>query len=110
MDLKNINSNIFIGDQIEVFDIEIIAKKGIKTIICNRPDGEEEGQPTFAQIQTAAVKHKIATHYIPITSPFIAPEAITQMRAILENTDSPLLAYCRSGARSSHLYRLATNS
>ncbi len=54
MKLKQVNSDFFLSDQIIQQDLEKIAEEGIKTILCNRPDGEGADQPNIIEIEQAA--------------------------------------------------------
>lgn len=46
--------------QITPDQVPMIAESGFKTIINNRPDGEEPNQPTSAEIEAAAKKAGLA--------------------------------------------------
>ncbi len=47
---RELDENMSVTPQIQVSDIETIAKLGFKTIIANRPDQEEFGQPSMQDI------------------------------------------------------------
>ena len=68
MELKRVNQEFFVSDQISQQDIAEIAAKGIRTIICNRPDGEGADQPNIIEIQEAAIQHGIRLEYLPVVS------------------------------------------
>lgn len=101
------DEGIYISGQISVTDIPGLAKAGIRTIICNRPDGEAEQQPEFTLVQHAANRHDMHVHYIPVTLAGITERNLQDMVAVLSRAEHPLLAYCRSGNRSNILYSLA---
>ena len=42
--------------------------KGVRTIVNNRPDGEDPGQLPAAEARQAAEAHGIAYHHIPVTA------------------------------------------
>jgi hypothetical protein len=54
--VKKIDDHLSVADQITKKDISAITKAGFKSIVCNRPDGEVPGQPTFKEIEQAAIK------------------------------------------------------
>ncbi|MEM9422867.1 MAG: sulfur transferase domain-containing protein, partial [Pseudomonadota bacterium] len=56
MDIRRVTENFSVSPQIEVADIPAIAEAGFTTIVCNRPDQEQEGQPGFAEIEEAATQ------------------------------------------------------
>ncbi|MCZ2328979.1 TIGR01244 family sulfur transferase [Bartonella sp. F02] len=107
MDLQEIEHNIFVSAQINVENIETLAKTGFKTIVCNRPDQEDPDQPDFFSIKETAQKYGIKAYHIPIIPPLIKPSDIEAMKTVLKTAPFPLLAYCRCGIRSMHLCRLA---
>ena len=79
----------------------------MQTIICNRPDGEEPGQPSFEQIRhwaaEAGIQHVI---HQPMLMPQIDAAAAAQFAKHLADNPAPALAYCRSGTRSSFLWAM----
>ncbi|HYG46400.1 MAG TPA: TIGR01244 family sulfur transferase [Allosphingosinicella sp.] len=85
-------------------DLPSLAAAGIRLIVNNRPDGEEPGQPSSAEIEAAARAAGLDYRHIPIAGGF-PPDRIEAMAQALEQ--GPLLAYCRSGTRSTFLWALA---
>ena len=84
-----------------------IAEHGFHTVINNRPDMEGgPDQPTSAQMQAAAEAAGLIYHYLPVVSGAITPEQVTQMAQLVEDAPAPVLAFCRSGARSTQLWSL----
>lgn len=93
--------------QIQATDLPQIAALGFKTIICNRPDGEGgEAQPSAVEIQAEAEKIGLRFHYIPFTSGQLGPHTVQAFADALHSSEAPVLAYCRSGARSTHIWGL----
>jgi uncharacterized protein (TIGR01244 family) len=90
--------------QLTVADIGEAATAGIRLIVNNRPDGEEPGQPSSAQIEAAARAAGLDYRRIPVAGGF-RPEQIEAMARALEH--GPVLAFCRSGTRSTFLWALA---
>ncbi len=84
-----------------------IAAHGFKTIINNRPDMEGgPDQPSSATMQAAAEAAGLTYHYLPVVSGAITPEQVVQMAELVNNAAKPVLAFCRSGARSTQLWSL----
>jgi sulfide:quinone oxidoreductase len=75
--------------------------------VCNRPDGEGLDQPPFADIERAADDAGISIRYIPVVSGRISEEDVAQFGRALDELPSPVLAYCRIGARSATLWALS---
>lgn len=104
--IRPINESISVAPQIAVSDVADIAAAGFKTIVNNRPDDEEPGQPSGADIQAAAEAAGLAYVAIPVThAGFSHPQLDAMTKALME-TKGPVLAYCRSGTRSCNLWAL----
>ncbi len=85
------------------------ARKGFKSVINNRPDYEEgPEQPTNASIEAAAVAAGLKYVFLPVQGGYQSPEEIAAFARLLEELPRPILAFCRSGARSTRLYVAAT--
>jgi sulfide:quinone oxidoreductase len=106
MDVRPISKDYAVAPQIAPEDIKAIAEAGYKSVICNRPDGEEPGQPDFAQIAEVAKSEGLDVRWIPIVGG-PTPEAMEDFKAALNDMPGPLLAYCRSGTRSTMMWTLA---
>ena len=94
-----------VSPQLQVEDITKAAEEGVTMIINNRPDGEVEGQPSSAAMATAAATVGLAYRYIPLTH--VTAAQIQATRAALAEATGPVLAYCRSGTRSTTLWACA---
>ena len=94
--------------QIDAADVAAIAAAGFRTIVCNRPDGEGgPDQPTSAAVAEAAQAHGLAFAYLPVVPGMITPADGAALAKLLSDLPGPVLAYCRSGSRSTSLYQLA---
>ena len=81
--------------------------QGVTMIVNNRPDDEEPGQVNGAQIEAAALKAGIDYIAVPVAHGGFAPWQLDGMAQALEQAgDGKLLAYCRSGTRSTLLWAL----
>ena len=108
MTFKSITPNFSVSAQLTPEDVHQAAVQGFKSIICNRPDGEEAGQPSAAAMQKEAEARGLSFTYIPAVSGAVTDDDAAKMKAALADMPSPILAYCRSGARSSKLWEMAT--
>ncbi len=85
-----------------------LAGAGFKSVINNRPDFEGgPDQPTSAQMQQAAEAAGLAYRHLPVQGGYQSPEEIEAMRVLLADLPKPVLAFCRSGARSTRLFAAA---
>ncbi len=97
--------------QISVSDLKEIAAQGYKTVINNRPDGEGGAeQPKSAEIAKAAAELGLDYIYLPVISGQITQSEAAQFAQLLATKPAPVLAFCRSGARSMHIYQMATSA
>jgi sulfide:quinone oxidoreductase len=107
MDIRDVNDKLSVAPQIAPADVAAIAQMGFSDIVCNRPDGEEPGQPSVQAIATEAKAHGLAFHHLPITGGHFPEETIEQTRTIRQQASGRVLAYCRSGTRSITLDSIA---
>ena len=55
----------------------------------------------------AAEAAGLAYHYIPLGRDGVSPQMVEETEAALEGSDGPVLAFCRSGTRSTTLWALS---
>jgi uncharacterized protein (TIGR01244 family) len=53
-DFRRVTEDLSVAPQISVEDVAEAARLGFRLIVNNRPDGEQPGQPTSAEIEAAA--------------------------------------------------------
>ena len=105
--IRHINESISVAPQIAVEHVAEIAAAGYKTIVNNRPDDEDAGQPSGDAIRAAAEAAGLKYVSIPVTHAGFSHPQIDAMTQALTDSDGPVLAYCRSGTRSCNLWALA---
>ncbi|WP_174286757.1 TIGR01244 family sulfur transferase [Sphingomonas bacterium] len=106
-DLRPLNDRIAVAPQIDPADIAAIKAAGYVAIVNNRPDDEDAGQPSGADIRAAAEAAGLRYTAIPVTHAGFGHAQIDAMVAAITAADGPVLAYCRSGTRSCNLWALA---
>ena len=104
--LRRIDERTLVAGQIKPADMEALKAGGIGMIVNNRPDDEEAGQPSSAEMEAAARAAGIDYRYIPVASGFSADQ-VEAMSEALGNVEGQVLAFCRSGTRSTFLWALA---
>lgn len=109
MDIRQVTPEFAVAPQIQPSDFTSLAAKGFVAVLCNRPDGEEDGQPGAGEMRKAAEANGIAFHHIPVSGGQFPDAAIAAFRAVRRGTDGPVLAYCRTGTRSITLDTLANS-
>jgi uncharacterized protein (TIGR01244 family) len=105
--IRTVNDSLSVAPQITVADVATLAAAGFKTIVNNRPDDEQSGQPSGAEIQAAAEAVGLAYVAIPVTHAGFSHPQLDAMAEALVEAKGPVLAYCRSGTRSCNLWALA---
>lgn len=106
MDIRKLSEAYSVAPQIEPQEVPSLGEAGFRSIMCNRPDGEEFGQPEFAHIEAAAKAEGLEVCWVPIVSGAVTPEALEAFRTALDDMPGPMLAYCRSGTRSAMLWAI----
>ena len=107
MDIRQLTQGLSVSPQISVADMEQIAAAGFRAIICNRPDGEGADQPSFDEIAQAAHKAGLMARYLPIVAGKVGDSDAEDFDAALTELPGPVLAYCRTGTRSTTLWALS---
>jgi sulfide:quinone oxidoreductase len=104
MHAKPINPNFAVSEQITVAQIAEVKAAGFKSIICNRPDGEGYDQPDFSEIEQAAKAAGLQARYIPVNPGMMSHADVQAFAEAIKTLPAPVLAFCRSGARSTALW------
>ncbi len=107
MKFAKINNELTVSDQISIEDLKEIQAQGYRTIFCNRPDQESEGQLAFSTIQKEAQNIGIKAMHQPVIGGQISDDDIAQFGSYFEGAQKPIFAYCRTGTRCSMLWALS---
>ena len=99
--MKKVEDGVWVAGQVRP---EELAGLPVRIVVNNRPDGEEPGQPTSAEVAAAAEAAGLAYRHIPIAGAFSQAD-VEAMASALDEGDA--LAFCRSGTRSTYLWALA---
>ena len=102
-----VNASFAVAGQLSLAEIADLAAAGYTTLINNRPEGEEPGQPGSQAEAAAAEAAGLAYRHIPVRAPAITPADVEAFGEVLDAASGPVLAHCRSGMRSLTLYALA---
>ncbi|GGC38244.1 TIGR01244 family protein [Novosphingobium marinum] len=107
---RKLSESVYASPQITVEDIERARELGVTTIVNNRPDGESDDQTPGEAIEKAANEAGMKYVAIPVTHSGFSDWQVKAMSDALANAEGPVLAYCRSGTRSTLLWSLAKAS
>ena len=105
---RKLTDRILVSPQITLYQVADAKAQGVTIIVNNRPDDEEPGQVNGAEIEAAAKAAGIAYVAVPVAHGGFAPWQLDEMASALEQTETggKMLAYCRSGTRSTLLWAL----
>ena len=103
--LQQIAPDVCVAPQLTPDAMALAARAGFKSVINNRPDFEHgPDQPTSASIEAAAKAAGLEYAHLPVSGAYQSPEEIAEFARLLQTLPRPLLAFCRSGARSTRLF------
>lgn len=107
MSIEKIADYLYVSRQLTERTAKLVAQYDIKTVICNRPDGEEPNQPDFetvkAWLNEAGIEKVV---YMPTTMEAINDAQLKEFQDMVAQSPAPILAYCRTGTRSAMLWAL----
>lgn len=107
MAIEKIADYLYVSKQLNERFVKRAATYDIKTVICNRPDGEEPNQPSFEQVKTWLNAQGIENVvYLPVTMNSINDEVLAEFQNTIAKSPAPILAYCRTGTRSALMWAL----
>lgn len=106
--LRNITAKQYVSGQITIDMMEDISNLGITLIINNRPDYEEEGQESSKELMKKAESLGIKFINIPFAANTLDKEKIINFSNLIKNNEQKALYFCRSGARSSTIWGIAS--
>lgn len=107
MELRQITPEFAVTPQITPDEVPALAALGFRTIINNRPDEEIEDQLASHAMEAAARAAGLAYHHLPYYPGQMTPDLVQAFEAVMQTVQGPVLAYCRSGTRSSHLWAMS---
>jgi sulfide:quinone oxidoreductase len=107
MDIRHLATGLSVSPQILPTEIAALKQAGYRAIICNRPDGEGADQPLFAEISRLAHDLAMEAHYLPAESGKVTDEQGTAFGQLFASLPKPVLAYCRTGMRSTTMWALS---
>jgi uncharacterized protein (TIGR01244 family) len=107
---RKITDGIYASPQITADQIAEATALGIKLIVNNRPEGEGDDQTPGEEIEAAARSAGMDYVAIPVTHSGFSEPQVKAMADALDKAQGGVLAYCRSGTRSTLLWALAEAS
>lgn len=108
LDIRHIDESFAVAPQIAPEDLPAIRAAGFALVINNRPDGEVPGQPAAAEIEAACAGAGLRYLAVPVDHRGFRLDQVTATLDAISTAGGPVLAFCRSGTRSCHLWALAS--
>lgn len=106
--VRAVAADVCVAPQLTPEAMAEAASQGFRSVVNNRPDFEHgPDQPTNAAMEAAARAAGLEYRFLPVDGGYQSPEEIAAFAALLAELPRPILAFCRSGARSGRLYSAA---
>ncbi len=100
-----LNETAWAAPQIAIDDMAAVCALGVRWLVNNRPDGEEFGQPSSAEMEQACRESGLGYVHAPVSG-LPDARAVASVAQVLESGE-PVLLYCRSGMRSAAVWAMA---
>lgn len=104
---SRLEEELSVSSQLGLEDVGRAAREGFRSIVSNRPDGEDEAQPSAANMEAEARRLGLAFAHIPIAYAKASDADVDAMARTLADMPGPILASCRTGTRSTALWAQA---
>jgi uncharacterized protein (TIGR01244 family) len=105
---QHLDADVSVAPQLDPDAMAEAAAAGFRSVINNRPDFEGgPTQPTSAAVGAAARAAGLEYAFLPVAGNFQSDEEIARFAELLKSLPKPILAFCRSGARSGRLWQAA---
>lgn len=106
MHIRKLTDQISVSPQVLPGEIADLEAAGFRSVINNRPDGEADDQPSGAEMAQAAAAHGLAYRDIPVVPGQYGAAVVEAMAQAMAELPAPVLAFCRTGTRSTTLWAL----
>jgi sulfide:quinone oxidoreductase len=106
MNLTPLSREVSVRPQLLPHEVADVAAAGFRGIINNRPDHEAPDQPSSEQIEAEAKRHGLAYWHIPIVPGQATEKAARAFAAAVREAGGPVVAFCRTGNRSTSLWKM----
>ena len=100
MPIFQLTESLSVAAQITPQDIPNLAAQGFTVVVCNRPDGEVPGQATMDEIEAACNAADLLFVRYPVDAMNFPGQDIEGLGALFDDAGQSVLAYCRTGTRS----------
>ena len=105
MGFTRLSGQLATAPQVRPEDLREIAASGFVGVINNRPDAEAPDQPSSLEREAAAKRVGLAYWHVPVVPGAMTDKEVRAFAAALAEADGPVLAFCRTGTRSTALWK-----
>lgn len=107
MEITWIAPNFAVSPQLRPGDLPLAREAGYRAIVNNRPDGEGADQPASEALEREARRLGLGYSYIPVVPGQMSDAQARALAAAVAAAGGPVLAFCRTGNRSTKLWEMA---
>ena len=104
LNIHELEPGFAISEAIAPSDLDEVAQRGFKSVICNRRPGEADDHPDDAALSAKAKALGLEWRCIPVSPGDYSAADIAAFGKALDDLPTPILAFCRSGKRAVHLW------
>jgi len=109
LQVQRLSAGVSVAPQLGPEAMSEAAAAGFRSVVNNRPDFEGgPSQPTSAAVEAAARAAGLEYVFLPVAGGYQSPEEIARFAELMKTLPQPILAFCRSGARSGRLFSAAS--
>lgn len=105
MEYVRLSEQVATAPQVRPGDLREIAASGFVGVINNRPDAESPDQPSSLELEAEAKRVGLAYWHVPVVPGAMTGKDVRSFAAALHEADGPVLAFCRTGNRSTALWK-----
>lgn len=109
-EFHRLTPELAVSGQLQPDDLQALADAGFHSVINNRPDREQDNQPSSAELEQAAQQAGLAYYHLPVVPGQLNDDQVERFGAVMQQTRGPVLAFCRTGNRSSSLWALSQSA
>ncbi|MCD6437741.1 MAG: TIGR01244 family phosphatase [Halomonas sp.] len=107
MQTQPLEKGVAITSQLTVEELEHVKTQGFKTVICNCKPGESAEFSGEDAYRFKAEELGLHWVHIPVTPGEYSQADVAAFAKALQQLPRPILAFCRSGKRATHLWAYA---
>lgn len=107
MKIQKLNESVYIASKIDISDMNKLKDIGIQSIINNRLDNEEGGQPLSVDLSEYAASIDMNYYDLPIVSGYYPATSVDKLTELLNTVKPPVVIFCRTGRRSMTLWAIS---